>query len=381
MKFDENLRNLRKEKSFSQEYLAEIMNVSRQTISKWENGTAMPDLKRITELAKLFDTSVDELLGTSAPSYNNASQDNGSAELEAVKESFNRYSLKIRKILILLFVLVITLTIALMITNVMMLNFVSNLQTRINNIPTPNSQVIYSDEDNSLLYDLDYYVSNIDRENPNMCEMTFEYTPKSYVKGSTVSLVITDMASSAYPKTVEAKLSGNSYIATARLNFSSVNMIDISVDDGTNVTTERVDIDWIAEYHAFTDLVAEYGQEIEGSKTRINFDAYDARKIAWQSRSELPQITEAYVEAEDEKGKIVYSNKLKPVTDENETTVSLKSFTVNGDVSSVYVRLVDELGSVYKIKCINIFKDYPDGGEIIPEVQIELKDGVVLTTD
>lgn len=155
MKFDENLRNLRKEKSFSQEYLAEIMNVSRQTISKWENGTAMPDLKRITELAKLFDISVDELLGTSAPSYNNASQNNASAELEAVKESFNRYSLKIRKILILLFVLVITLTIALMITNVMMLNFVSNLQTRINNIPTPNSQVIYSDEDNSLLYDLD----------------------------------------------------------------------------------------------------------------------------------------------------------------------------------------------------------------------------------
>lgn len=40
------------------------MNVSRQNISKWENGTAMPDLKKLTDLATLFDVSMDELLGT-----------------------------------------------------------------------------------------------------------------------------------------------------------------------------------------------------------------------------------------------------------------------------------------------------------------------------
>lgn len=64
IKFDENLRAFRKQKEFSQEYLAEKMNVSRQTISKWENGTAMPDLKKLTDLASLFDVSMDELLGT-----------------------------------------------------------------------------------------------------------------------------------------------------------------------------------------------------------------------------------------------------------------------------------------------------------------------------
>ena len=63
IKFDENLRAFRKQKEFSQEYLAEKMNVSRQTISKWENGTAMPDLKKLTDLATLFDVSMDELLG------------------------------------------------------------------------------------------------------------------------------------------------------------------------------------------------------------------------------------------------------------------------------------------------------------------------------
>lgn len=45
MNFSENLRELRKAKDIKQEVLAENLNVSRQTVSKWENGTAMPDLK------------------------------------------------------------------------------------------------------------------------------------------------------------------------------------------------------------------------------------------------------------------------------------------------------------------------------------------------
>ena len=58
MKFDENLRAFRKQKEFSQEYLAEKMNVSRQTISKWENGTAMPDLKKFG-----IDMTLDAMQG------------------------------------------------------------------------------------------------------------------------------------------------------------------------------------------------------------------------------------------------------------------------------------------------------------------------------
>ena len=64
MIFADKLISLRKKNGWSQEELAEKMNVSRQTISKWENGTAMPDLKKLTDLASLFDVSMDELLGT-----------------------------------------------------------------------------------------------------------------------------------------------------------------------------------------------------------------------------------------------------------------------------------------------------------------------------
>lgn len=44
------------------------MKVSRQTVSKWENGTAMPDLKKLTALAEYFGITMDELLGFTSPS-------------------------------------------------------------------------------------------------------------------------------------------------------------------------------------------------------------------------------------------------------------------------------------------------------------------------
>lgn len=62
MRFEEKLSKLRKQNALSQEELAEKLNVSRQTISKWELGQTMPDSGKIQELASLFNVSVDELL-------------------------------------------------------------------------------------------------------------------------------------------------------------------------------------------------------------------------------------------------------------------------------------------------------------------------------
>lgn len=61
--FSEKLYELRKEKGFSQEELAEKLNVARQTISKWENGTTNPDTNNLIELSKIFGISIDEFVG------------------------------------------------------------------------------------------------------------------------------------------------------------------------------------------------------------------------------------------------------------------------------------------------------------------------------
>lgn len=58
----DKILTLRKSNGWSQEELAEKMNVSRQSISKWESAAAIPDINRILELAKLFGVTTDYLL-------------------------------------------------------------------------------------------------------------------------------------------------------------------------------------------------------------------------------------------------------------------------------------------------------------------------------
>ena len=63
MKLAENIRRLRKERSLTQEQLAEVLMVTAGAVYKWEAGLSVPDIALIVEMADFFDTSVDALLG------------------------------------------------------------------------------------------------------------------------------------------------------------------------------------------------------------------------------------------------------------------------------------------------------------------------------
>ena len=63
MELGKNIVLFRKEQKLSQEELAELMNVSRQTISNWELGETMPLSEQVIKLAKIFKKTTDELLG------------------------------------------------------------------------------------------------------------------------------------------------------------------------------------------------------------------------------------------------------------------------------------------------------------------------------
>lgn len=58
-----NIRILRKRNKISQEILAEKVNVSRQTVAKWENDEAFPDIYKCIMLADLFQVTLDQLSG------------------------------------------------------------------------------------------------------------------------------------------------------------------------------------------------------------------------------------------------------------------------------------------------------------------------------
>jgi len=76
MSFAENLKQLRKEKQLSQEELAEILDVSRQAVSKWEQGIGYPEVEKLLLLSNKLNVSLDRLMETEFAQKNNAQEQN-----------------------------------------------------------------------------------------------------------------------------------------------------------------------------------------------------------------------------------------------------------------------------------------------------------------
>ena len=86
----ENLKNMRKASGLSQEELAHKLNVVRQTISKWEKGTSVPDSEMLIKIAEEFDTSVSTLLGETVTPDESAELKAIAAKLEILNEHFSK---------------------------------------------------------------------------------------------------------------------------------------------------------------------------------------------------------------------------------------------------------------------------------------------------
>ena len=56
------LKRLRKEKGITQEQMAEALNVSGRTVSRWENGSNMPDISLLVDIAEFYDVSIPEII-------------------------------------------------------------------------------------------------------------------------------------------------------------------------------------------------------------------------------------------------------------------------------------------------------------------------------
>ena len=60
-----NLKSLRKRNQYTQEDIAEKINVSRQSVAKWENGESTPDIESCIKLANLYNVKLDDLVNHS----------------------------------------------------------------------------------------------------------------------------------------------------------------------------------------------------------------------------------------------------------------------------------------------------------------------------
>ena len=75
MRLGQKIADLRKKNNLSQEGLAEIMNVSRQAVSKWESEQSIPDIEKIVNLSELFGVTTDYLLKRGEPSFELKNED------------------------------------------------------------------------------------------------------------------------------------------------------------------------------------------------------------------------------------------------------------------------------------------------------------------
>jgi transcriptional regulator with XRE-family HTH domain len=76
MSFAETLKQLRKERQLSQEDLAEILDVSRQAVSKWEQGIGYPEVEKLLLIARKLSISLDSLMETEIAQKSNRQMQN-----------------------------------------------------------------------------------------------------------------------------------------------------------------------------------------------------------------------------------------------------------------------------------------------------------------
>lgn len=76
MSLGNRITELRKQREMSQEELAVEMHVSRQSISKWENGLSNPDTENLIRLAEIFEVDLNVLIGAPDQNHEVAAQEN-----------------------------------------------------------------------------------------------------------------------------------------------------------------------------------------------------------------------------------------------------------------------------------------------------------------
>ena len=79
----DNIRSLRKARGLSQEEVAQRLHITRQTLSKWENGLSVPDAQLLLKLAEILEVSVAQLLEGSTET-NEEEQDTVAEQLEGL---------------------------------------------------------------------------------------------------------------------------------------------------------------------------------------------------------------------------------------------------------------------------------------------------------
>lgn len=332
MNFSENLSRLRKEKGIKQETLANDMKVSRQTVSKWENGTAMPDLKKLTALAEYFGITMDELLGFTSPSgeKNEGINDYTKAYVNELVSLENAESnRKIDEIKGMWKTSVIILSIILAFTTIVALDAskkVDDLQDEVNDISMAPSIITDDSYDNSsdISNDASYEVLSIDEKEPWLINVRFTYAPQTYTNSLKVTLSIADKSGNT--KQLDYENKDGKFVLETQIDASEIDTYTLIAKDDSTTSSTNLTPD-------FTDSYFDLGfDEISINTTlkdnKFTFDgATFSPNFIFETKNKL-KSGEISFALENEKPFL--TKKCKLLTDkDNQTTFVCSNFEVD----------------------------------------------------
>lgn len=306
MNFSENLRRLRKAKDIKQEALAEAMNVSRQTVSKWENGTAMPDFKKLNALAEYFGVTMDELLG-----FNN-DKDNSENINDYTKEYINELitlentqsSEKINELYKKIKTCAVIFCVALAVIIFFMIsinNQIDNLKSQIDNAQSP--QVIQDNSDSDthdMSDDASYEVLGFDKDKPWLANVRFTYAPETYSNSLNVTLEVPQNDNKTKQLKFERK--GGKFVLEAQLDATIKGNYTLLAKDDSNTSTTDLTPDYTSEYFNVDDFVSTVTYE----NTYLQFKSEDSNNLTFNlnSKAELKKA-HSKIYSSDNKDKVL----------------------------------------------------------------------------
>lgn len=305
MNFSENLRRLRKAKDIKQEVLAEAMNVSRQTVSKWENGTAMPDFKKLNALAEYFGVTMDELLGFSNDKNNNDNINDYTKEYinELITLENMQSSEKIKELYKKLKTCAIIFCVALAVIIFFMIsinNQIDNLKSQINNVQSP--QIIQDDSDDSsgnthdMSDDASYEVLSFDKDKPWLANVCFTYAPETYSNSLKVTLEVPQDDNKT--KKLEFERKGGKFVLETQLDATIKGNYTLLAKDDSNTSTIDLTPDYASEYFN----VDNYISTVNYKNTYLQFKAEDSNNVKFNLSSKQ-ELKNAYLKIYSSKNK------------------------------------------------------------------------------
>lgn len=314
MNLPEKLYELRKAAGLSQEELAEKLGVSRQAVSKWESGSAQPELAKLGELSRIFGVSVDELLSLERADAQEAQsvQSAQSAPSPSPAEPKNQDSATPVKGKRLRAVFVAAALVALLVCGIrihtlsmrvsdlqrQMVNMQSSLSSQIGHISSTVADVI--ERGASILTEYNWSIESFDYSD-NTCTLRFEVMPRAIPDGMSLGVSVGGGERVALKQ-------DTSGLYAARVSVPLVNeeqLVVIYLTAGSETQTQTASVSYLREaalpslyFYGNGSITSETGSIISGAG-RENFAVKIGKTTEiWNSNLDLGCLSSPAASAE-----------------------------------------------------------------------------------